>query len=280
MFEEFYAMYAPEEQEVYVLIRRALGAGYYAKGDFWDMTVLALGMFFPEKNVLDTREARIEWPMTEEEKTRGKGWHRFAANTIYRLKVRRLLDRFAPPHIKPEKMNTWMVVDVLEEKASCPPLQRLLDFYEKPVVIEDDVLGTLTLNRDIELFEGRVCWCGTKAMLFLEVDAQKKGSWTRARNAMKKMLLRSRHWDAQMRTLAAKELTALANQWRQEDEATRKLPAITEKDFMQRIHLSRISMTSGGSFSFTFDDDDMFWGHFVVVYGTLKKGVLRAQMEG
>ena len=42
MFEEFYEMYEPEEQEVVALINRCIGGGYNWKGNFWEMTVVTL----------------------------------------------------------------------------------------------------------------------------------------------------------------------------------------------------------------------------------------------
>ena len=43
MFEEFYEMYEPEEQEVVALINRCIGGGFNWKGNFWEMTVVTLG---------------------------------------------------------------------------------------------------------------------------------------------------------------------------------------------------------------------------------------------
>ena len=40
MFEEFYEMYEPEEQEVVALINRCIGGGYNNRGNFWEMTVV------------------------------------------------------------------------------------------------------------------------------------------------------------------------------------------------------------------------------------------------
>ena len=40
MFEEFYEMYEPEEQEVVALINRCIGGGFNWKGNFWEMTVV------------------------------------------------------------------------------------------------------------------------------------------------------------------------------------------------------------------------------------------------
>ena len=48
MFEEFYQKYETEEQEVIALIRKCIGAGYHKSdnSDFWEMTVITLGMVF------------------------------------------------------------------------------------------------------------------------------------------------------------------------------------------------------------------------------------------
>ena len=46
MFEAFYEMYEPEEHEVVALINRCIGGGYNSKGNFWEMTVVTLGMVF------------------------------------------------------------------------------------------------------------------------------------------------------------------------------------------------------------------------------------------
>ena len=61
MFEEFYEMYEPEEQEVVALINRCIGGGYNWKGSFWEMTVVTLGMVFCDTGEVTTKEERLEW---------------------------------------------------------------------------------------------------------------------------------------------------------------------------------------------------------------------------
>ena len=82
-------------------------------------------------------------------------------------------------------------------------------------------------------------------------------------------------WNEKMRAFAAKELVSLANDWLDEDGAE-----ISESDFAKRIKLMEISIDADGAFAAYHDDDDMFWGHSVTVYGDLERGVKSAQMEG
>lgn len=94
MFEEFYEMYEPEEQEVVALINRCIGGGYNRKGNFWEMTVVTLGVVFCDTGKVSTKEERLEWPVTDEERNSEKGWERFQNEQICRLKIRRMKEEW------------------------------------------------------------------------------------------------------------------------------------------------------------------------------------------
>ena len=53
-----------------------------------------------------------------------------------------------------------------------------------------------------------------------------------------------------------------------------------EEELVRRISMTSLSVTSGGSFTAWFDCDEMFTDHAVTVYGSLKKGVKDACIEG
>ena len=145
-------------------------------------------------------------------------------------------------------------------------------------MVTDEVLGELTLDKDLDMFEGEVLWRGEQICLSLEVDAADEDTWADARRAMKVMLAEQDRWDGDMRASAARELTDLACEWR--ESADEEVPEITEESFARRIELRSIAMDADGSFSAYFDDDDMFFGHCVTAYGTLTDGVTAANMEG
>lgn len=280
MFEAFYEKYALEEQEVIALIRNCIGGRYNNNGDFWEMTAISLGMVFCATGEKNIREGRMEWPVTEEEQNSEKGWARFREEQICRIKVRKLLDEYVPSHTTPEKFNCWAVTEVLKPSESCPELEAVLEEYKKPVAIEDKVLGTLTLNRESDMFETNFSWNGAEIPLMLEVNPESKSSWSRARAAAKKLIAEQEAWDKAMREFAAKELTELANDWLADDDENEDAEPITEESFAQRITISELTITSGGSFTAYYNDDDMFWGHVVEVSGSLKKGITDANISG
>ena len=279
MFEEFYEMYELQEQEVVVLINRCIGGGYNSKGDFWEMAVLTLGMVFCDTGKVSNKEERLKWPVTDEERGSNKGWKRFHNEQICRLKIHRIKEEWAQNLVT----RPWCISEVVKAHEDCPELQAILDEYHKPVVIQDEVLGKLELDKDYDVFEGEIQWCGKAVRLSLEVNAESKSSWTRARSAARKLLADCESWDKAMRDLAAKNLTGLANNWFSQDEENPRVPEtapITEEELSWRISMTSLTVTSGGSFTAYFDCDELFTDHAVTVYGSLKKGVKDACIEG
>lgn len=279
MFEEFYEMYETEEQEVVALINRCIGGGFNWKGNFWEMTVVTLGVVFCDTGKVSTKEERLEWPVTDEERNSEKGWERFQNEQICRLKIRQMKEEWAKDLVA----WPWCISQVVKAHEDCPELQAVLDEYHKPVVIQDQVLGELKLDKDYDTFEGEIQWCGKDVLLSLEVNAESKPSWTRARSAAKKLLADCETWDKAMRELAAKNLTELADNWLSQDEENPRNPKtdpITEEELARRISMTSLSVTSGGSFTAWFDCDEMFTDHAVTVYGSLKKGLKTANIEG
>ena len=57
-------------------------------------------------------------------------------------------------------VRPWCISEIVNAHEDCPELQAVLDEYHKPVVIQDQVLGELTLDKDYDTFEGEIQWCG------------------------------------------------------------------------------------------------------------------------
>ncbi len=194
------------------------------------------------------------------------------------LKARKKIPQELPEGMSASLQNRLLVVEVLEENSPCPALDEVLVEYRRPVVLNDEELGELSLDKDLDMFEGGISWRGEDIDISLEVDSSSEDTWTAAVAAMKQMMTDQDRWDRDMRAFAARELTELACDWR--ESADEEVPEITEESFARRLELRSIAMDADGSFSAYFDDDDMFFGHCVVVYGTLTDGVASAEMAG
>lgn len=274
--DEWERTFEDEAREILVLLAGGSGAG--KRNGFWDASHYFIAYVDCQTGALHTGGGRIVYPVSYEEYDAGGILDRFRREGVCRLKARKKIPHEIPEGVTASSQNQFLIVEVLEENSPCPALEEVLAEYRRSVVVTDEVLGELTLDKDLDMFEGEVLWRGEQICVSLEVDAADEDTWADARRAMKVMLAEQDRWDLDMRTSAARELTELACEWR--ESADEEVPEITEESFARRIELRSIAMDADGSFSAYFDDDDMFFGHCVTAYGTLADGVTAANMEG
>ena len=274
--EEWECTFEEDAREILVLLAGGAGAG--KRNGFWDVSHYFLAYVDCATGALHVNQGRLVYPLSDEQYAEGNVLGRFPEQVIYRVKARKRIPHKVPEGVTASSQNQFLIVEVLEEDSPCPALEEVLAEYRRPVVVTDEVLGELTLDKDLDTFEGEVLWRGEQIFLLLEVDAADEDTWADARRAMKAMLAEQDRWDRDMRASAARELTELACEWR--ESADEEVPEITEESFARRIELRSIAMDADGSFSAYFDDDDMFFGHCVTAYGTLTEGVTAANMEG
>ena len=273
---EWERTFEEEAKEILVLLAGGSGAG--KMNGFWDVSHYFIAYVDCQTGALHTGDGRIVYPVSDEESDAGGILDRFRREAVYRLKARKRIPHKIPEGVTASSQNQFLIVEVLEEDAPCPALEEVLAEYRRPVVLNDEELGELSLDKDLDMFEGGISWRGEDIDISLEVDSSSEDTWTAAVAAMKQMMTDQDRWDRDMRAFAARELTQLACEWR--ESADEEVPEITEESFAQRIELTSIAMDPDGSFSAYFDDDDMFFGHCIVVYGTLEGGVSSAVMAG
>ena len=273
---EWERTFEEEAKEILVLLAGGSGAG--KMNGFWDVSHYFIAYVDCQTGALHTGDGRIVYPVSDEESDAGGILDRFRREAVYRLKARKRIPHKIPEGVTASSQNQFLIVKVLEEDAPCPALEEVLAEYRRPVVLNDEELGELSLDKDLDMFEGGISWRGEDIDISLEVDSSSEDTWTDAVAAMKQMMTDQDRWDRDMRAFAARELTELACEWR--ESADDEVPEITEESFAQRLGLTSIAMDPDASFSAYFDDDDMFFGHCVVVYGSLTDGVTSAVMAG
>ena len=274
--DEWERTFEDEARQILVLLAGSSGAG--KRNGFWEAAHSYLAYVDCETGTLCADDGRLVYPVSDEEYAAGAVLGRFRDEEIYRVAARKKIPQELPEGMSASSQNRLLVVEVLEENPPCPALDEVLADYRKPVVLNDEELGELSLDKDYDTFEGVILWRDEDIDISLEVDSSSEDTWTAAVRAMKVMLAEQDAWDWDMRAFAARELTELACEWR--ESADEEVPEITEESFAQRLDLTSIAMDPEASFSAYFDDDDMFFGHCVVVYGSLTEGVASAEMAG
>lgn len=148
------------------------------------------------------------------------------------------------------------------------------DQLQKPVIHEDPVLGTFTLDRTIDWFAANVVWSGNAVSLNL--SATETAEIQEALKTAHSLWQSQSEWNRRIREYAVHELLPLKNDvWLGDEEAE-----LTADQFENRIKLQSITVYPDGSFEFWHDDGDLFGGHSIQISGNLMEGPTDADIPG
>jgi hypothetical protein len=151
-----------------------------------------------------------------------------------------------------------------------PELEAIAVQLKQPVIVHTERFGPLTLDRRINWFEGSVNWNGQIVSLHIEPDENL--DLTNQLQTAETLFANSLEWDANVKKFAVQEKLDLAKDWQEEE--------ITEEDFLARMTLETISIKPEGEFEFWHDDGDLFWGHSIQIWGSLKEGLTGSDIPG
>ena len=128
--------------------------------------------------------------------------------------------------------------------------------------ITDEFLGELTV--DGEDIEGEVEINGEKIYFGISVDdINDKETVEKLISKFKKFISEFDKWDKDIREFSAEKLTDNANDWLRDGlEDGEEFVEITKEKFAERMILNSIGFDENG-FDVYYDDDDMFWGHYI-----------------
>ena len=263
--QKFSDKFLPEEKEIIALIEtRTDGASYYQGA--WVPSNDPLAYIDVATNELFYKNARIEWLVPD------NNWkYFFEAQKAFRIKARP-----KKPELSHPQQHCFMLVEVLEEDVKNPRFQPIIDEYNTEVTYEDDDFS-LELNRDFDWFEGDILYADEEVELTIETTelTELEPILNHFRDITKNNF---EAWTATLKTFAAEKLTALANKWQKEEDDN--APDITPERFVERMSITNINLSDDERFCIYFDDDDMFWGHTISVYGNLNGKLENATIEG
>ena len=267
--EAFDERHSSEAVEIIVLTGENVGGAGKAGGDvLWTPTSNVLA-YIDETGSAVFEEGRLSWLATNEQ--RGSWVHDLKPLAQYRVRARR---RAAPDPEEytriglpvPDLSHHFALVEVLERDLHVRELDERLGRWRHPVSISTH-FGEFELDRSFGWFSGTVQWGGREVSVMLAIDeGSAEGAETchGALSRLTEFVASMPSMDVRWREYAASELTDLANDWQQEDEAQSAEP-ITADVFAQRIRLSELSIAADGSATPYYDDGDLFWGHVIVI---------------
>lgn len=278
MFEKFYDMYESDEHEVIALMGRCVGCSYEHNCGCYSIDAVMMGAIFcdsSDTSKLVTRAMHLHWPADDKDVPTDKGYKRFEVGQVCRLKIRKLKDECADQRHIPR----YALSEVLVAHEDCPALNRVLEEYQDEVELQDEVLGTLTLDKDFEKLRGQVKWCGLTIELCLDVDAFDKDSWSKPRIAANSLVSDCVSWDDKMIEYAAHEFTKSYNETHECEYDEGEFEELSEEDYASRLTMVKLDIALDGSFKAYFDCDNLFFDSFITVTGSVQDGIKDADIE-
>lgn len=266
--EEFLQEFETSEEELTVLLK-AFSKGGGVKGDYIFPVAAFMAYIDNKSGEIIQEEGTLHWVIP---RSANDYVHDFKDYGIYRVLVRKCKPDMTNFLGKPYK-NRYHIVKIIRKNLKEPRLEAIREEYLKPVSIEDKA-GTFCLDRKYNWFEGKIDWLGSSQRVLLDKD-ESSDTAEKALKTLHRFLEDVEKWDKTLRTFAAAQLTELANDW--QDGET---PEITEEEFAERIGAPDFHISNDGDFEAEYNDDDMFYGHWVVVYGSADGGLKEANIEG
>ena len=248
-FEDYAMKYRPEEMTILVLTNQDVfgGANYGRTG--LQLGMILLNAWTEEGNPKIHRE-EFWLNALATRKMLNLYTRRTPENSILTCRVRPLADETGT--------RRFLLADA-PEPAAHPKLEAILKRRNKPVVLNVEGLGTFTLDRKNDWFQGRIDWLGRPVQLTFDRGGPKKRE--AAQETARALLAAAADWDRRVRAYAAAELTESVS-------------------LIQDMGLDAVQVDHKGGFDFWFEDCPSLGGHSLHVAGTLTGGPDFAGMEG
>lgn len=257
--------------------------------DYWDKSIDILGYVETESGRTSSIKSRLSWSV--EDYQADNNFQK--SGIIYRIKGRlpKLLD--GEPWVNNEyRMSGIYVTEIISDNEKNDFLESLLTEYNKEVSINSEVLGKLILNKELDWYEteNNLEWCGEDVEFSISPNGE--NDINEFLPVAEEFYKNRQEWDKKLREFSASQLTELANDWlaneyyeeddeeEESDEEAESFKEITEKEFAERISISGITFYTDGNFEVFYDDDDMFWGHSILIDGNIKTGFESAEIAG
>lgn len=173
--------------------------------------------------------------------------------------------------------------EVLEENASGTKLDKNQEKYLAPIVLEDEVLGKLVLEKSEGLFEGKYDFAGNDITIYIEVEWNSKATWKKPLTVARDFAEHIASKDEVFRSYIAsdEDLYDAALECVEEYEDECEIHFSTPEEFADALkgRMKYIFVNQNGSYTVGYDDGYVFGGHEIDVDVNSKGEMVCAEMR-
>lgn len=265
----FAALYHDEAREITILSGEDCeGAGRAGKALIWSANCDIIA--YKDGDQLHHEEGSVSWPANDAE-LESDDRPRFCDLTLYRLRV-------CPHKIAP---HYFRLLDILAADITDHELETIRSAYQQAITWQEAPFAPFVLNKKFNTYNGEGEWLGHTIRLALDSDDEQERPTAAAIATLHRLYAAPQDWHDRFTAHAARELIEIARDWQEDGEGEIDDEArLSEADFARRIRLEEISIDEDGGFTAWFNDDNIFWGHVIMVSINADGGYEDAEFAG
>ncbi|MBC2601627.1 DUF2262 domain-containing protein [Puniceicoccus vermicola] len=167
-----------------------------------------------------------------------------------------------------------LLINLENANAQDDELNEIAENLKQPVCHKVPHLGTFTLDRSVNWYEGKKRYGLRHVSIYL--DTSEGEEFSELAKQAQEIWKKIKKLDQDARDCAVSELLETKNGfWLNDGDSE-----ISEKAFRKQMTLDYLNLDSNGSVEFAYNDGDLFWGHTIVVRGNHDTGFTDAGIEG
>ena len=205
----------------------------------------------------------IRWPIStddyEKQDATNEYFNTYKDGVIYKVRGRQVINNMGD-------LSVLYVKEILETDIHGTKLDKKREKYLAPILLEDEVLGHLKLEKDSGLFKGSYSVNGQTITIYVEVEWDQKRTWKKPLAVARDFIVNIGVKDQQAREYAASDEELFENAL-ECLEADCKISFSNPEEFAEALkgRLKYIFVNQNGSYTIGYDDGYVFGGHEIDV---------------
>lgn len=253
-----------EDEKLYYILTGEGGAAMISKSHkYYVISCTLIAAYDIEEDKLLKKAGIIRWPIStddyEKQDATNEYFNTYKDGVIYKVRGRQVINNMGD-------LSVLYVKEILETDIHGTKLDKKREKYLAPILLEDEVLGHLKLEKDSGLFKGSYSVNGQTITIYVEVEWDQKRTWKKPLAVVRDFIVNIGVKDQQAREYAASDEELFENAL-ECLEADCKISFSNPEEFAEALkgRLKYIFVNQNGSYTIGYDDGYVFGGHEIDV---------------
>lgn len=253
-----------EDEKIYYILTGEGGSAMMSKSQkYYVISCTLIAAYDINEDKLLKNEGIIRWPIStddyDKQDATSEYFHTYNDGVIYKVRGRQVINNMG-------NLPILYVKEILETDIHGTKLDKIQEKYLAPILLENEVLGLLTLEKDMGRFEGSYNVKGHTISIYVEVEWRQKRTWKKPLTVAREFIANVDVKDQQARKYATSDEKLFESALEcLEDDC--EINFSNPEEFAEALkgRLKYIFVNQNGSYTIGYDDGYVFGRHEVDV---------------